>query len=251
MGAPPIELTVAIPTMRRWKGFLEKSLPLFLQNDYVSYVVVSDETGEDVKAIQASKWSSHPKLKLHVNEKRLGMYANKRRCVELSPTDWVAVLDSDNIFPDEYFECLFDTWKDEGANRKTVYAASEIVRVFLQTGESEDRTKHFAGMRIHKGNWNQILKMKAWNFLLNDGNWVGHKSVLEAWPLVAESQVRATDSIRIVRNLVANGWTYFITPGMRYIHTVHDDSEWIKTEAESSYLLASTDWSLPAEKGPF
>ena len=244
MGASPIQLTVAIPTMRRWKGFLEKSLPTFLNNDYVTYVVICDETGEDVAAIRASKWASHPKLRLHTNAQRLGMYANKRKCVEVSPTDWVAVLDSDNIVPDVFFETLFDTWKDEGADVHTVYAASEIIRVFLKTGESEERTRHFAGMRVTKSNWNQVLRMKAWNFLLNDGNWVGHRSVLEAWPLISEDQVRATDSIRIVKNLVERGWTYAILPGMRYIHTVHDDSEWIKTEAESTRLLSTTDWRI-------
>jgi glycosyltransferase involved in cell wall biosynthesis len=244
MGPPPIQLTVAIPTMRRWKGFLEKSLPMFLANENVYKVLICDETGEDVKAIQASRWSTHSKLLLHTNERRLGMYANKRKCVELSPTDWVAVLDSDNVFPDEYFEALFDTWKDEGANTKTVYAASEILRVFLKTGESEERTRHFTGMRITKHNWNQVLQTKAWNFLLNDGNWVGHRSVLDAWPPLAEEKVRATDSIRIVKNLIQNGWTYYVTPGMRYIHTVHDDSEWIKTERDSSYLLATTEWRI-------
>jgi glycosyltransferase involved in cell wall biosynthesis len=246
MGHPPIELTVAIPTMRRWKGFLEKSLPLFLHHESVSKVVVCDETGEDVKAIQASRWKSHPKLLLHVNEHRLGMYANKRKCVELSPTDWVAVLDSDNLFPDEYFQALFDTWKDIGADSKTVYAASEIVRVFLKTGESEERTRHFSGMRITKSNWNQVLQTNAWNFLLNDGNWVGHKSVLQAWPPLAEERVKATDSIRIIKHLMENGWTYYIVPGMRYIHTVHDDSEWIKTEKDSTRLLTTTDWTIRA-----
>ncbi len=244
MGAPPIQLTVAIPTMRRWKGFLEKSLPTFLDNDYVTYVVICDETGEDVKAIRASKWSTHPKLILHENAQRLGMYANKRKCVEVSPTDWVAVLYSDNIFPDVFFETLFELWKDEGANTKMVYAASEIIRVFLKTGESEEKTRHFSGMRIHKGNWNQVLKTQGWNFLLNDGNWVGHKSVLDAWPPIPEEQVRATDSIRIVKGLVERGFTYYVVPGMRYIHTVHDDSEWIKTEHDSMRLLATTEWRL-------
>lgn len=244
MGAPPIELTVAIPTMRRWKGFLEKSLPMFLENPYVSRVLICDETGEDVKAIEQTEYVNHPKLILITNERRLGMYANKRKCVELSPTPWVAVLDSDNIFPDEYFEALFDIWKDEGASTKTVYAASEIVRVFLKTGESEERTNHFTGLRIHRKNWNQVLQMRDWNFLLNDGNWVGHKSVLEAWPPMAEEKIRATDSIRIVKQLVEKGWTYYIAPGMRYIHTVHDDSEWIKTDRESSFLLATTDWKI-------
>jgi hypothetical protein len=86
--------------------------------------------------------------------------------------------------------------------------------------------------------------MRDWNFLLNDGNWVGHKSVLESWPLIAEEKIRATDSIRIVKQLVEKGWSYSIVPGMRYIHTVHDDSEWIKTDRESSFLLATTDWKI-------
>jgi hypothetical protein len=86
--------------------------------------------------------------------------------------------------------------------------------------------------------------MPAWNFLLNDGNWVAHRSIVEAWPSLPEDQVRATDSLRIVRNFVERGFTYSVVPGLRYIHTVHDDSEWIKTEAESTYLLATTDWRL-------
>lgn len=244
MSGQRVELTVAVPTMRRWKGFLEKSLPTFLESEHISHVVICDETGEDVEAIQASKWAKHPKLILHKNEKRLGMYANKRRCVEVSPTDWVAVLDSDNIFPEAFFETIFDLWKDEGADTKTIYASSEIVRVFLRTGESEERTRHFSGMRINRLTWNEVLRTTAWNFLLNDGNWIAHKNVLTAWPFMAEHEVRATDSLRIVRNFVQHGFTYFIVPGLRYIHTVHDDSEWIKTESESSYLLATTDWRL-------
>lgn len=239
-----MKLTVAVPTMCRWKGFLEKSLPTFLENEHVTNVLICDETGEDVEHIRASKWGSHPKLILHKNEKRLGMYGNKRRCVELSPTEWVAVLDSDNIFPEAFFETIYDISTSEGLNPKTIYASSEIVRVFLKTGESEQRTQHFTGMRINKENWNGILKMKAWNFLLNDGNWVGHRSVLDAWEQIPEEKVKATDSIRIVKNFVEHGFTYYIVPGLRYIHTVHDDSEWIKTEAESSFLLATTNWTI-------
>ena len=220
------------------------SLYIVACGDKIDTIANSDETGEDTKAIQASKWASHPKLRVYTNETRLGMYANKRKCVEVSPTDWVAVLDSDNIFPEVFFEALFEMWKDEGANQRTLYAASEIVRLFLKTGESEQRTSHFSGMRINRSNWNAILKMNGWNFLLNDGNWIGHKSILEAWPSIPEEKVRATDSIRIVKGFVEKGWTYYIVPGMRYIHTVHDDSEWIKTERDSSYLLATTDWRI-------
>lgn len=242
---PRTPLTVAIPTYRRWKGFLEKSLPTFLENDLVDHVVVCDETGEDAAAIRASPWASHPKLQVHVNPKRLGMYYNKRRCMVEAPTDWVAVLDSDNIFPEAFFETLQDLWEKESPNLNTIYAASEIVRVFLKTGQSEERTRHFTGMRIRQDNWNKVLQMPAWNFLLNDGNWIGHRSLLAAWPThLREEDIQATDSLRIVKQFVEAGKTYFIVPGLRYIHTVHDDSEWIKTEEASSYLLATTNWRI-------
>lgn len=236
--------TVAIPTMNRWSGFLEKLLPGYLENPLITNVLICDETGNDVRAIQASKWANHPKLTLHTNPKRLGMYANKRMCMKLAVTDWVAVLDSDNVFPESFFESLFSEWELDPADSKTVYAAGHIVRVFKDSGKSEERTQHFSGMRITKQNWNSVLKMPAWNFLLNDGNWVAHKDVLAAWPDLDESKIQATDSLTITRNFIKAGFTYYIVPDMRYIHTVHDDSEWIKTEMQSSYLLATTDWRL-------
>jgi len=171
------------------------------------------------------------------------MYRNKRRCLELAPTDWVAVLDSDNLFPEAFFETIADELRS--ADTKTIYASAHIVRLFLKTGESEERTGHFSGNRINKENWNKTLQTPAWNFLLNDGNWIGHKSLLEAWPLnIPESKIKATDSLMIVRNAVLAGFTYYVVPDLRYIHTVHDDSEWIKTEQMSSFLLATTTWTI-------
>ena len=237
-----VQLTVAIPTLRRW-GFLQKTLPSLLDNDLISWVVISDETGEDIKQIQATEYATNSKLILSTNTEILGMYRNKRRCLELAPTEWVAVLDSDNVFPEAFFETIMDELQT--ADQKTIYASANIVRLFLKTGESEERTQHFSGKKINQSNWNETLQTRAWNFLLNDGNWIAHKSLLEAWPLdLPESKIKATDSLMIVRNAVLSGFTYYVLPGLRYIHTVHDDSEWIKTEQVSSFLLATTVWTI-------
>lgn len=237
-----VQLTVAIPTLRRW-GFLQKTLPSLLDNDLITWVVISDETGEDIKQIQATEYVTNSKLILSTNTEILGMYRNKRRCLELAPTEWVAVLDSDNVFPEAFFETIMDELQTE--DQKTIYASANIVRLFLKTGESEERTQHFSGKKINQSNWNETLQTRAWNFLLNDGNWIAHKSLLEAWPLdLPESKIKATDSLMIVRNAVLSGFTYYVLPGLRYIHTVHDDSEWIKTEQVSSFLLATTVWTI-------
>lgn len=234
------QLTVAIPTMKRF-SFLKKTVPSYLDNPTITAVVICDETGEDIDEIEKQSWGKHPKLRLHRNPTRLGMYYNKRKCMEVSPTEWVAILDSDNIFPEEFFEILQEVVTDP----KTIYASGQIVRLFLKTGESEQKTQQFSGLQITKANWNKILGTPGWNFLLNDGNWIGHKSLLDAWPTnIKEEQIRATDSIRIVKGFVERGFTYFVVPELRYLHTVHDDSEWMKTEIESSYLLATTEWRL-------
>ncbi len=237
--------TVAIPTMRRWASFLAKSIPQYLEFDLVSHVVVCDETGEDIDAILASSFGNHPKLHLHKNEKRLGAYLNKRQCIEKSPSDWVAVLDSDNIFPEEFFEKAYETLNKEKWNPSLVLASADNTRLFIQTGKEEKRTSHFSGLRITKQNWNQILQMPDWNFLLNDGNYIVHKSVFDYLnPKYTLEQVQAADAILAAKQMVANGCTYYIVPGLWYIHTVHNDSEWIKTDRQSTRILNTTDWRI-------
>lgn len=239
--------TVAIPTMNRW-SFLEKALPQYLEFDLVSNVVICDETGTDVEKIKKSVYASHPKLHLYTNTKRLGAYLNKRQCIEKSPDEWIAVLDSDNIFSEEFFEKAFSTLKNEKFNPKLVLASADNVRLFLKTGVQEQRTTHFSGLRITKANWNIVLTMSNWNFLLNDGNYILHTSQLSSLdPKYTLEQVYASDAILAAKQFVQNGSTYYCVPGLSYIHTVHDDSEWLKTDRESTHVLNSTNWRISPE----
>lgn len=242
-----VHLTVAIPTWRRW-SFLEKVLGPYLGNNLIQKVVVCDETGEDVAAIKASRFATHPKLVLHVNPKRLGMYHNKRKCLEVAASvegsEWVAVLDSDNLFSEDFFETLCDAIETE-KNQKMVFAASDIIHLTKKTGSSMNHTQHFSGHRITAKNWNETLQMPKWNFLLNDGNWTAHKTVLSCFnPSADEEKIRATDSLLLAKEMIISGYTYYVVPGLKYIHTVHDDSEWIKTEEISLQLLRTTVWHI-------
>ena len=239
------QLTVAIPTMRRWDAFLKQILPVYLNCPLIDYVVICDETGEDIDAIRKTEMAINPKLRLYKNKTRLGVYYNKRNCLERAPTDWVAVLDSDNYFQDSYFQNIMDIWEKEGANPHTVYAAGNMIRVHLDGRDSEDRLAAFRGLKINKENWNLILQVDNWNFLLNDGNWIGHKSLLNILPDdVDDSTIGGTDSIYIARKAVASGYTYWVVPELTYIHTVHDGSHWLQTAAESNRLLALKDWRI-------
>lgn len=238
-------LTVAIPTMRRWAGFLEKQLPVFLEHPRVECVVVCDETGEDVEAICTAGLDTNPKLRLYVNDSVLGVYGNKRKCMFMAPTEWVAILDSDNVFEASYIDNLWKSIEKDGEkSRRTIYCAGQNVRLFLETGAVEDRILHFSGMRIDRANWNRVLGMPAWNFLLNDGNAVWPTSVAKVWPEMPEAEIVGTDSVFAMRQAIQAGYTLYVDPTLKYIHTVHKGSHWLQNERVSTQLMGSRDWRV-------
>jgi len=240
-----LTLTVAIPTMDRWDNFLKKQLPIYLDHPLIDCVLISDENGNDIEKICEEGYDKNPKLRLYQNEFVLGVYGNKRQCLLNAPTQFVAVLDSDNWFEPSYFDNLMKCIKRDGDNaKKTVYCAGENERLFIDTGIKENRIKHFSGMRINKENWNEVLRIVGWNFLLNDGNAVWPKSFVQHMPDLPEERVVGTDSILAMRYAIEAGYTLSVEHSLHYIHTVHNGSHWTLNTSISSRLMGQMDWRL-------
>jgi glycosyltransferase involved in cell wall biosynthesis len=237
-------LTVAIPTMDRWT-FLKEQIPIYLNNPNIDYVVISDENGKDIDIISHMENDSNIKLRLYNNKSVLGVYGNKRQCFLKAPSDWVAVLDSDNQFDDRFFEEFLKCKARDGlTSEKTIYCAGKIDRLDLTTGLIEDRTSHFSGMKINRDNWNDVLKTVGWNFLLNDGNCVWPKAVVKHFPDMPEEQIVGTDSIFFMRQAIQAGYTLSVEPTMHYVHTVHPGSHWLQNASVSSRLMGMRDWRV-------
>jgi hypothetical protein len=239
-------LAIAIPTMDRW-DFLKRQLPVYLEHPSVDCVIICDENGHDIDEICAAGLDTNPKLRLYQNETVLGVYGNKRQCLMKAPTDYVAVLDSDNFFDAAYITTVVDCIKRDlyENNNTTIYCAAGNERLFLETGKVENKIKHFSGMLINRSNWNNILKIPWSLFLLNDGNFVVHKSLLNILPDdVNDNLIVATDAIYVARKAVGAGFTYWVVPELSYIHTVHDESYWLRTATESSRILMGKDWRI-------
>jgi glycosyltransferase involved in cell wall biosynthesis len=231
-----MSLTVAIPTLDRWDRFLENQLPIYLDHPRIEYVVICDENGNDISKLMETEYGSHPKLRLYENETVLGVYGNKRKCLLNSTTDWVAVLDSDNYFQPEFFDAFFSALERD-KSKKTIYCAGQNLRLDLETRQVEDMTRHFSGLQISHQNWNRILETPGWNFLLNDGNSVWPRSVIETLPPMTEEQIVGTDSIFAMRRAIQAGYTLCVEPSMKYTHTVHSGSHWLQNVEISSRLL--------------
>ena len=234
-------LTVAIPTMDRWQKFLKKQLPVYLDHPGIDCVLVSDENGHDIESICEEGYDTSYKLRLYQNDSVLGVYGNKRQCLLKAPTEYVAILDSDNYFAPSYFDHVLECIKR--GEEKTIYCAGVNERLF-ETGFTENRTKHFSGMRINRDNWNQVLETPGWNFLLNDGNAVWPKSFASKMPDLPEERVVGTDSILAMRQAIQAGYTLSVEPGLHYIHTVHDGSHWTQNERASNRLLGLMNWRV-------
>lgn len=235
-------LCMAIPTMKRWK-FLEQNIPFFLSRPEVKEVVVTDETGEDIKAIQSSPFYNHPKLRIYTNESRLGIYHNKRKALSLATAPWVAVVDSDNSFSESWFEELADSI--DLKNEKMMYGSASFRSVNIVTGDVQQHCKQFDNLKLDKDTWNQIVyKQHKWNFLLNDGNWVVHRSAIQYLPETVSQGAKYCDAIYSLRCLIQAGYTIWYIPELSYIHTVHPESSWLTTERPSTLEFNSTDWSI-------
>lgn len=240
-----VSLTVAVPTMDRWDKFLSKTLPTYLNAPQVTEVLICDENGHDAAAIQASKWAGHPKLRLHINSKRLGIYHNKRQCIELAKSKWVAVLDSDNIFNEEYFLQLEEILGKDDGQSKHFYASSNAIFINEETGEVTKPIEHFSGYEISKDTWNRIFGVPRWNFLLNDGNWVVPKSVVDCLPTTVEDKdILAADAIYMVHKFIKAGYIFNLRSELSYYHIVHDQSTWKATATESNRIFMGTNWFL-------
>jgi succinoglycan biosynthesis protein ExoO len=234
-------LSIAIATMRRW-DFLKDSLPVYLDRPEVKEVILCDETGEDCALARASPFGSHPKLRLVVNEKRLGIYQNKRKALSLAKGEWVAILDSDNYFNDEWFEVLGEVLLK--SHPKRILASADF-KMTKEDGTVSFPCKSFSGCVLDSKTWNIMFERPMWNFLLNDGNWVVHASAIDALPKETPSEaLQAADAIYMLRQWILSGYSIWYVPELSYIHTVHGGSSWLATEKESNRILTSTDWRI-------
>ena len=237
-------ISVAIPTMKRW-FFLKDLLPIYLERPEVSEVVICDETGEDVDEILKSSFSNNPKLKLHKNEKRLGIYENKRKVLSLVSSNWVALFDSDNIFGDDWFEHISSFASGPGLDPNTIYASADFKTVDMRSGSVNRPCTQFSGITIDSSSWNSMFSKRGWNFLLNDGNWLVPKSILATLPADTKSDtLLAADAIYMLRCFIQGGYSIHYVKGLEYTHLVHDGSSWLQTAAQSDRIFMSTDWRI-------
>ncbi len=236
-------ITLAIPTYRRFNPFLKEYIPKYLNLPFVDSIVIADETGEDIDAIQKEPWGSNPKLRYIRNSERLGAYHNKLNLMRQCKTNWIALIDSDNEVCPEYFTALEKWWLTHGANSKEIYIPAHVESKNIQETKTNQPIAHFAGHRIDRQTWNAFMPLPWAGYCLNLGNCVFHKTAIPDIPETIPKDVMADCQV-MNKALVEKGYTLVIVPNMKYYHIIHPGSLYLNTAAQQQEFQRVTDWTI-------
>lgn len=220
-------LSLCIPTIDRW-DFLSVNLPKYLTNDYINEIIITDENGNDAQKIR--EHFNDPKIKVYVNEKKLGPFFNKRRAISLATNTFVCLMDSDNFAPLSYFEAFYTFLDGKMPDEDTLYIPSYTLPTSNHAGF--DFTMH-NGTIIDKFNYK--LEYTKDQIVFNVGNYISSKSIHEKLILNDEELEAANNSwaVDVLYNnyllLTKLNAKIITVPVMAYYHIVHDGSMYLQT----------------------
>lgn len=207
-------ISVAFTSYNRTDLLFEAVAP-FLDDERVGEIVISDDcSSEDIYAEIVAKYNDTDKVKIFRNEVTKDCYYNKRQAVKRASNDWVALLDSDNIFGRDFIDALFSQrpW-----NQSWAYAPEFARPHFNFTGIS--------GTAISRNNVASVLPNGNCSTMLNAMNYfVNRDEYLRVWD--ASTDPVTSDSLFQNYNWIKGGNTIYVTPGLQYGHRVHDGSHY-------------------------
>ena len=141
--------SLCIPTMDRFDNFLKTNLNKYLKNEYIKEIVITDENGEDVKKIK-EEFPNNDKLKLFINEKRLGPFLNKIKACQKASNEWIVLMDSDNFASKSYFEIVNNYIVNKNLLKTTILSPCWAKPRFNYS--------HLSGYIFKKGTFNKIRR---------------------------------------------------------------------------------------------
>ncbi len=236
--------------MNRYDEFLKYFLPQYLKNPLISEIIISDENGEDAKKIYEDEALIDPKIRIYVNEERLGPFYNKLRATRLATNDWIALIDSDNFADEDYFKEAATFIVKRRPSSHSILAPSAAnpgKNISEYQTHAGFNFRAFAGYNINLEYFKVMTedKFRRHNQLLllfNTGNFILHKSLVQSLDLIKEDSKFKTDFFDVLyfNTLLFEQipeLNFYVVPKMSYLHSIHGDSTTIKSQEDGIRLL--------------
>jgi glycosyltransferase involved in cell wall biosynthesis len=194
-----------------------KSFEKVLDNPNVSDVVIVDDCSNPKIFDQLGRLlPAHEKISLYRNPENLGMSRNKAHAISLCKSDWVCILDSDNVIDNDYVEAF----ENEVIYYEFVIYAPSFARPNFDYRKYEG--KHF-----HSHNIKEHLNESEFSCMINTCNYVVNKRRY-ARTYTHNPEMKETDTHWFNYLHMHDGGGIKIVPGMEYQHLVHPGSGWMQ-----------------------
>ena len=230
--------SLCIPTMNRYDTFLHKYIPLYLQNQFIQEIIISDETGEDNIKINRD-FPNNPKITLITNHTKLGPFKNKMSVCSAATNEWIVLIDSDNFADIDYFKTAKEYIDANQLQQNVILAPVHAKPNFNYT--------HLAGKCITRSNLKQTIinekntigSFTSSNVLMNTGNYVINKKLITNISFTSEDMEliynsSACDVILFNTFLFEKlDLNLHVVPNMTYEHVVHNGSIYTQTVANT------------------
>jgi len=232
---PSTQITLALTHFNR-EAMLLESFAQVIDDPRIGEVVISDDASTDGSYERLVERFQGSKVKVYQNPTNLDCYRNKAEAIRLCTSDWVILLDSDNIIGKDYLDVLFSlpSW-----DKDVIYCPDFAMPHFSYV--------HWGGKMIDRHNVSSLMgcpspcrvmtrrgmvtKMvldpisSRFRCLLNTANYFLHRdSYLEVWE--GGVNPHTADSIYMSFLWFRSGRRYYVVPGLRYIHRIHPMSHY-------------------------
>jgi len=234
-------ITLAIPSYNRSHYVIESFLRVLDDYRITEILIVDDcslesEYSKLESLISSFKdHSAFSKIRLIRNEKNLGSFFNKKKCVDESKNEWVILLDSDNSIDVSYLDSL--TNKN---NLNFLYTpshakcSSKLLDYRKYSNEIIDRNKY-------KRILNQERNL-SWDCILNTGNYFFNRNTylecINKEEILVDSF--AADAFYLIYLWMKNieDAKLEVVSGMEYDHRLHEQSHWsMNSQSSDNFVL--------------
>lgn len=211
-------ISLCITTYNRFEMLME-SFAQVLNDDRISEIVIVDDCSDTAiydKILSAT--FDMPKVRLIRNGENLGMSLNKKKVIEAAKNEWVCIFDSDNVISPDYLDALYKNVQPD-FDETTIYCPSFAKPQFDY--------RAFSGWGIDKDNSCTFLNKPLAGPVLNTCNYVVNR---EQYLKVYEHNpaMKGTDTIWFNYLWLKAGNSFYVVPGMEYMHRVHDGSGFLQ-----------------------
>lgn len=178
-------------------------------------IVVDPSSVKDVDRLYKAA-THYPKVRIILNEDRLFVFRNKVKAVESCRSEWVALIDSDNIIGATFLGPIL--------NRSPL---SENVLYCPEIGFPALHYEEFSHYDVSLKEAVDLIGKPSYDMLINTMNYVLHR---DSWLSALKSAIESNydpisaDSAWINYNCMKAGMLLRVIRGCCYKHTVHDGS---------------------------